>query len=196
MYVLIPADYEAQGVVPIGISDVDYEGRLVAPGWIEAVKPVAGSLRRITALITGDVGNVSQLAEETVHALSADNGENLGRNPSCRIYVGVKWRARNLRDGGSRKRKRIETELLDEYIDTVQCLPEFANDLEARDLVEHLIERARQRERADLEQVIDLFLADAEREIPSVFGVRRGSPERKKLSVRLYRGLRKLLASL
>ena len=51
MYVLIPADYEAQGVVPIGISDVDYKGRLVMPGWIEAVKPVAGSLRRITELI-------------------------------------------------------------------------------------------------------------------------------------------------
>ena len=110
--------------------------------------------------------------------------------------MGVKWRARNLRDGGSRKHKRIEIELLDEYIDTVQCPPEFANDLEARDLVEHLIERARQRERADLERVINLFLADAEREIPTVFGVQRGTPERKKLSTQIYRGLRRLLASL
>ena len=110
MYVVIPPDHAERGVVPICISDVDYEGRTVVTGWIEAVKPIADPLRRMATVITGDVHNVSQVTEEAVHSLSARHGENLGRKPSSRVFASARWRARDLIMGGARGRKGLEVE--------------------------------------------------------------------------------------
>lgn len=64
MYVVIPPDHAERGIIPICISDVDYDGRLVVPAWIEAVKPIADPLREMTSSITGSVHYVSQVTEE------------------------------------------------------------------------------------------------------------------------------------
>ncbi len=92
MYVIIPPDHAERGVVPICISDVDYRGRLIVPAWIEAVNPIADPLRKMTAVVTGDVHNVSQVTEEAVHSLSARKGERLGENRAARSM--------HRRDGG------------------------------------------------------------------------------------------------
>src|SRR3954462_11727151 len=99
MYVVMRPDHAELGVVPICISDVDHQGRLVVPAWIEAVKPIAEPLRSMTEVVTGDVHNVSQVTEEAVHSLSARHGEKLGRRPSSQVYASARWRARELRAG-------------------------------------------------------------------------------------------------
>lgn len=196
MYVIIPPDHAELGVVPICISDVDYEGRIVVPGWIEAVKPIADPLRAMTKAITGDARNVSQVTEESVHSLSARNGDNLGRNPSSRVYASARHRARNLKAGGARKRKGLEIEVRALVLDCLSVRPEFASEFENREFLERLRTKARERGREDLETLIDLYLADAEDQIPIAFGVRPNSRERNTLTKRLYRGIRGLLASL
>ncbi len=196
MYVVIPPDYAEIGVVPICISDVDYEGRLVVPGWIEAVKPIADPLRAMTKAITGDTHNVSQVTEESVHSLSARNGDNLGRNPSSRVYASAKHRALNLRAGGARRRKGLDVEVRAMVLGSLSIRPEFASALENREFFERLRNKAREMGRFDVETMINLHLSDAEDQIPIVFGVRPNSRERNTLSQRLYRGMRGLLSSL
>jgi hypothetical protein len=196
MYVIIPPDHAERGVVPICISDVDYEGRIVVPGWIEAVKPIADPLRKMASRITGDVRNVSQVTEEAVHGLSAKRGENFGRRPSSQVFASAKWRARNLKAGGARGRKGLEIEFRDIVIDCLAVRPKFPCEVENNDLVERLREKARELGRSDLETMIDLYLSDAEDEIPFAFGVRPNSQERNTLTRRLYRGIRSLLGSL
>ena len=175
---------------------MDDEGRLVVPAWIEAVEPVADPLRDMTLSITGDVRNVSQVTEEAVHSLSARFGENLGRKPSGQILISAKWRARNLSAGGPRKRKRLEVALRDIFVDCAHTRPEFADALEARQLIARPRDKAHEVGRSDLETVIELYMSDAEDQIASVFGVRPNSRERNALTRRLYRGLRSLLGKL
>jgi hypothetical protein len=196
MYIVIPPDHAERGVVPICISDVDYEGRLVVPGWIEAVKPIAEPLRRMTSVITGDVHNVSQVTEEAVHSLSARRGEKLGRKPSSQVFASAKWRAHNLKLGDSRVRKGLEVEFREIMAECLTVAPDFAGAIENQDLVARLRKRARERGRHDLETLLDLYLSGAEDQIPRVFGVQPNSQERNTLSQRFYRGIRSLLESL
>lgn len=196
MYVVIPPDHAERRVVPICISDVDYHGRLVVPAWIEAVEPIADPLREMTEIVTGDVHNVSQITEEAVHSLSARHGEKLGRKPSSQVYASAKWRAQNLKAGGSRSRKGLEVEFRDVFVECVQAQPAFADIVETRDIIDRLRGKAREIGRSDLETLIDLYLAEAEDQIPVVFGVPPNSRERNTLTKRLYRGIRSLFESL
>ena len=196
MYVVIPPDHAERGVVPICISDVDHEGRLVVPAWIEAVKPIADPLRSMAAVVTGDVHNVSQVTEEAVHSLSAKHGEKLGRQPSSQVYASARWRAQEIRAGSCRGRKGLEVEFRDMLSDCVRAEPDFAEAIEIRDLVDRLRAKAREIGRSDLETMIDLYLSEAEDQIPNVFGVSPNSRERNTLSQRLYRGIRSLFESL
>jgi hypothetical protein len=197
MYVVIPPDHDKQGVVPICINDVDYQGRLVVPGWIEAVKPIANRLRDMTANITGNVLNVSEVTEEAVHSLSGRHGENLGREPSGRVFISAKWRAQNLRSGGSRGRKGIELQFREFIVEDLEVQqPSFVGAVETRNLIERLRAKARESGRSDLELMIDLYLSDAEDQLPAIFGVTPNSQERNTLTKRLYRGLRTLFESL
>lgn len=196
MYVVIPPDYARRGVVPICISDTDDEGRRVVQGWIAAVNPIADPLRRMSASVTGDVRNVSQVTEEAVHSLSALRGLELGTDPSKQVYSSATWRARLLKHGGRRQLKRLDVEFRDLYIDCVQTRPEFVAALERQNLIERLTRKALDMEREDLAIMIDLYLSEAEDQIPTVFGVSPNSRERNTLTKKLYRGLRKVLASL
>jgi hypothetical protein len=196
MYVVIPPDHAERGVVPICISDIDYRGQLVVPAWIEAVKPIADPLRDMTAVVTGDVHNVSQITEEAVHSLSARHGEKLGRKPSNQVYASAKWRAQNLRAGGARSRKGLEVEFRDIVVNCLQFPPDFAGVVENRDLIERLRSKAQEMGRSDLETMIDLYLSESEDQIPVVFGVSPNSRERNTLTKRLYRGIRSLFESL
>src|SRR4051812_31472687 len=190
MYVVIPPDHAQRGVVPICISDVDYRGRLVVPAWIEAVKPIADPLRELAQVVTGDVHNVSQVTEEAVHSLSARHGEKLGSKPSNQVYASARWRAQNLKAGSGRNRKGLEVEFRDIVVDCLRVEPDFADICEKRNLVERLRDKARELGRSDLETMIDLYLSEAEDQIPVVFGVAPNTRERNTLTQRLYRGIR------
>lgn len=196
MYVVIPPDHAERGIVPICINDVDYQGRLVVPAWIEAVKPIADPLREMTSSVTGNVHLVSQVTEEAVHSLSARHGEDLGSKPSSRVYASAKWRAQNLKAGGARKRKGLEVEFRDIFVELLQSQPQFAETLENRDLVERLRDKAQEMGCSDLEIMIDLYLGESEDQIPIIFGVRPNSRERNTLTKRLYRGIRSLFERL
>ncbi len=196
MYVIIPPDHAERGVVPICISDVDEKGRRVYPGWIEAVKPIADPLRKMTAVITGDVCNVSLVSEGAVHSLSARNGEKLGAKPSSQVFAAARYRAKTFAAGGWGKRKGKEVEFRDFYIDQMQSPAAFDRTITDRDFVDRLREKARLIGRKDLETMIDLYLSGAEDEIPSVFNVLPNTQERNTLSQRLFRGIRKLSESL
>lgn len=196
MFIIIPPDYEAKGVVPIAISDQDDEGRKVISGWIEAVRPIEHPLRQMTRRITGDVRNVSQVTETAVHTLSANHKEDLGPSPSRGVYVTATFAARNLKWGGQRSRRRLDVELRDLVRDSLAESSNFANEIENRDLVERLFARAKEIGREDLMLMINLYLGEEEDQIASAFGVCPNSRERNTLSQRLYRGIRGLLHSL
>lgn len=196
MYVIIPPDHAERGVVPICISDVDYEGRRVYPAWIEAVKPIADPLREMTAVITGDVHNVSLISEGAVHSLSRRNGEKLGERPSSQVFAAARWRAKNYAAGGAGKRKGKEIEFREFFNELMQAPAMFDRELSDKDWVDRLRQRAREVGRADLETMIHLYLSEAEHKIPEVFGVLPNTQERNTLSQRLLRGIRKLAASL
>jgi hypothetical protein len=196
VYVIIPPDHAERGIVPICISDVDYEGRRVFPAWIEAVKPIADPLREMTAVITGDVHNVSLISEGAVHSLSARNGEKLGDKPSSQVFAAARWRAKNYAAGGSAKRKRKEIEFREFFNESLQSPPSFDRAISDRDFVDRLRQRARDASRPDLEIMIDLYLSESEEKIAEVFNVLPNTQERNTLSQRLFRGIRKLAGSL
>jgi hypothetical protein len=196
MYVIIPPDHAERGVVPICINDVDERGQPVYHGWIEAVEPIADPLREMTAVITGDVCNVSLISEGAVHSLSARNGKKLGERPSAQVFAAARWRAKNFAAGGSRKRKGKETEFRNFFLDLFHSPPAFEQMVADRDFVERLRQKAQECGRPDLETMIDLYLSESEDEIPTVFNVRPNTQERNTLSQRLFRGIRKLSESL
>jgi len=131
-----------------------------------------------------------------VHALSADNGEDLGRKPSSRIYTAATWRAKDLRAGGKRYRLGLDVELSNLVRDSLAEPGDFANYVEEHDLVERLRARAMELGREDLAKMIDMYIAEEEDQIPVVFGVRPNSRARNSLSQRFYRGVRRLLQGL
>ena len=183
-------------MVPICISDIDFENRPVVPAWIEAVKPIAEPLRKMTRRITRNVLHVSQVTEEAVHSLSANNGENLEQDPSARVYIAATWRAKDLKAGGRRSRLGLDCQLADWVTEALREPRDFAKHLEQRDLVDRLRAKATANARPDLAILINQYLSDAEDQIPQIFGVRPNSRERNTLSQRLHRGMRRLVESL
>src|SRR2546427_10279167 len=94
--VVIPSNYAEEGVVPICIRTIDDQGRPVYRGWIEAVRPIADTLRGLARNVIGNVHQVSELADGSVHPLSAKYGGELTRSPSMQIFVYAKYLARDL----------------------------------------------------------------------------------------------------
>src|ERR1041385_560706 len=150
----------------------------------------------MTRRITGDVRHVSQVTERAVHSLSRNHGEKLGRSPSSGVYVTAKYAARNLKWGGHRFRQGWDVELAELVRDSLADPCDFVNEFENRDLVDRLFARAKELGRDDLMLMINLYLSEAEDQMPSAFGVRPNSRERNSLSKRLTRGIRGLFHSL
>src|SRR5437588_5076730 len=81
-FVVIPPNYVEKRVVPILIRTMDDLGNQVYHGWIEAVQPIAKTLRFLAKRVIRDEWRVSELTESSVHMLSRLHGERLGRSPS------------------------------------------------------------------------------------------------------------------
>jgi hypothetical protein len=74
-----------------------------------------------------------------------------------------------LKVGGSRSRKGLEVEFRDILVECLKSQPDFAGAVENRDLFERLRSKAQEMRRSDLETLIDLYLSEAEDQIPVVF---------------------------
>jgi hypothetical protein len=193
MYTMIPENYLATGVVPICIRQIDDDGNRVFPGWIEAVPPVADPLRRL-ATRAGDVWLVSQLAEESVHGLSARHGADLGPAPSSAIYRDATWRALDMTVGGRRARNGLDVQLMSTVLSLVQEPYDFAKVVEDRELIEHLESKLIELGLGDAHKMLMLYLAEAEHEMPAAFGIEsRKSTAWQTLCKRFRRGIDKAL---
>ena len=71
-------------------------------GWIEAVIPIQDKLRAVSRRVLGDVWRVSELTDLTIHHLWQKYRENVGSNPSFRVYATAKRMAHRLEDPGAR----------------------------------------------------------------------------------------------
>lgn len=193
MFTMIPEDYLTTGVVPICIRQVDNEGNEVFPGWIEAVPPIADPLRRL-ARRAGDVWLVSQLAEESVHGLSARHGRDLGPAPSSAIYQDATWRALDMTVGGRRARNGLDVQLVKEVLGLLQEPYNFAKVIEDREFIEHLENRLIELGLGDVHKMLMLYLAEAEDEMPAAFGIEsRKSTAWQTLCKRFRRGVHKAI---
>jgi hypothetical protein len=110
--VTIPFDFETgrhqRSLVPICISQTDADGHRIAPGWFEAVVPIAEYLRKLARERVRDVWRVSELAEMSVHAQWWNHGENFGRYPHRWIAEYARWAAEDLRCDHVRLRKGLD----------------------------------------------------------------------------------------
>jgi hypothetical protein len=175
MFVVIPANYAEAGVVPICISCIDHRGKPVCRGWIDAAKPIAEPLRYLARTFLEDIWRVSELAEGSVHALSARYGERLGRRPSTRIYVEAKWRAQDLAKGCRRARKGKEVQVRDHVLALLKEPHDFVRALEDRELMERLQECLRAWGDTDVLKMMEMYMSDSDDEIPEAFGVPPGA---------------------
>jgi hypothetical protein len=121
--ITIPFDYDPRrdggSVVPIYLNDTDDNGETIFFGWIEAVIPVQDKLRAVSRRVLGDVWRVSELTDLTIHHLWQKYRENVGRNPSFRVYATAKRTAHGLEDPGARVHLALNISLdaLEEYRD-------------------------------------------------------------------------------
>jgi DNA-directed RNA polymerase specialized sigma24 family protein len=119
--ITIPFDYDperhGESVVPIYVNDTDDNGETISFGWIEAVVPIQDKLRALARRVLGDVWRVSELTDLTVNHLWRTYGENLGCNPSFRVYATAKRMAHSLEDPGARVHLALNISLdtLEEY---------------------------------------------------------------------------------
>jgi hypothetical protein len=117
--IIIPFDYDPQKdeEVPIYLKDTDVDGERIFFGWIEAVVPIQEKLRSLSRRILQDVWRVSELTEITIHHLWRVHRENVGPDPSFRIYKTAHKNAHRLEDPGARVHCKLNFSLdcLDEY---------------------------------------------------------------------------------
>jgi hypothetical protein len=189
--VIIPPDYEERRVVPILIRPIDDLGHRVYRGWIDAVRPVAGQLRRLARNIVGDAGMVSEIAERSVHGLSARYGKQLGTSPSGKIFENARWLARDIAGGGWRRRKGYETRLTEVVVDTLVDDSDFAKAYENRDFIEKLVERLETLGLTDVAAQVHLYLSESEQ--LTIFQAPRGSQALNTRSHRFFYNLRKVV---
>ena len=142
--VTIPFDFDESRdlplVVPICIEDTDRHGHLINPGWLRAVVPIAEPLRRLAHRVIGDRWLVSELTEGSVHAQWYEHGDDLGRNPSGRIYAHAKWRAQDLKAGGRNARRGVDVELLDSVRARLRAAENVHDEAEFREIITSLEE--------------------------------------------------------
>src|SRR5438876_8426159 len=173
--VVIPPNYLELGTVPICIRTIDDQGKAVYRGWIEAVTPVADTLRTMARTILLDIWRVSELAEGSVHSLSARFGEKLGLCPHGRIYIDARWRAHDLAAGSRRTRVKREVELPDYMVDERIDPHDFERAFEAREIVDRLEEQFSAMGLTDALEIMRMYTSDCADEIPKVFGIPEGA---------------------
>lgn len=161
--VTIPFDFDKTsdrlGVIPICIEDTDRYGRAINPGWFRAVVPIADPLRRLARKVLGDPWLVSELAEGSVHAQWYEHGDDLGRNPSGRIYAHAKWRAQDLRAGGRNARRGIEVELLDSMLASLRATGDISRSAEFEEIATALVQHFTKRGVPHVSEMMDLWLS-------------------------------------
>jgi hypothetical protein len=173
--VVIPPDCLGKRVVPICIRTIDDQGRPVHSGWIEAARRVAGSLRFFARTILKNEERVSELAEDTVHRLSAKHGDRMGRRPDYRLFIFAKWRARMIAAGTPRSHDfQREVELPPGMRDGRPDPYDFAKAFENREYFMKVEEELRRTGRNDAAKVIQMYLAGSDHEIAEVFGLPSG----------------------
>ena len=111
-----PVRYEAS-VVPIFLNDTDEQGKRIHFGWIEAVVPIHDKLTALARRVLGDAWRVSEVTDLSVHHLSGKYGNDLGPNPSRRVYVTARRKAHGLEDPGARMHlgKNVALDALAEF---------------------------------------------------------------------------------
>jgi hypothetical protein len=187
--VVIPSNYAEEGVIPICIRAIDDQGRRVHRGWIDAVFPIADALRTLARRVIGNIYQVSELADGSVHALSAKYGEQLGRSPSMQVYVHAKYLAKDLAVGGHRVRINREVELTRSMLEVLTYEPDFEKVYEDREFLERLKEQLLLQGKTDELKMLNLYLTGAEHKIAEAFGVKRNSKARNTLSQRFWRSI-------
>ncbi len=181
--VTIPFDYEQlpdpNSVVPICIEDTDRDGRRIAWGWFDAVVPIANRLRGLARRRLEDEWRVSELAESTVHDVWYEHLDNFGFWPSGRLWRHARWKAEDLRAGGRRSRRGVETPLPDDEA-ALQSLIQladpralarlvphrdwnFADELERRQFFEALVHRMKLRGHIQAGEMLDMLAHGMER---------------------------------
>jgi hypothetical protein len=191
--VLIPSNYAEEGVIPICVRTIDDQGRLVYRGWIEAVRPIADTLRGLARRVIGNIYQVSELADGSVHALSAKYGEKLGRSPSMQIYVHAKYLAQDIAVGGHRIRMGREVKLTETMLALLPAQHDFAKAFEDLEFLERLKETLAMLGKTDELKMLNLYLTDADHKIAEAFGVRRNSRARNLLSQRFRRAVQEAM---
>ncbi len=196
MYSIIPENYLETGVVPICISDVDNFGRAVFTGWIEAVPRVPGPVRNLARKL-GDVWLASQLAEESVHQLSANHGEGLGPAPSSATYIEASWRTAHIMAGGRREYEGVNIQRRDVMLACLREPYNFARAYEDAEYFDRLLEELQRRGMVDAERIVNMYLAEAEDQIPAAFGIEtKASTAWQSLCKRFLRSVRRAAGSL
>jgi len=188
--VVIPSDYAEEGVVPICIRTIDDDGRRVHRGWIEAVRPIAETVRGLAAHVIGNVHQVSELADGSVHPLSAKFGSKLGRSPSMRIFVMAKYLAQDLSVvGGRRARLGMNVGLTDKILNSLRDEHDFSKAYEDREFLDRLKDELNLAGKKDELKMLNLYLTNRENKIAAVFGGKSNSQERNTVSHRFWRSI-------
>ena len=133
---------------------------------------------------------VSELADGSVHPLSAKFGSELGQSPSMRVFVMAKFLAQDLAVvGGRRTRLGRDVELTDMMLD---CLPDerdFSKAYEDREFLDRLKDELRLAGKKDELKMLNLYLTNRENKMAAVFGGKSNSQERNTLSKRFWRSV-------
>jgi hypothetical protein len=160
--VTIPFDFQEicdpQKVIPICIEDTDRYGCAINPGWFHAVLPIADPLRQLARRILGDAWRVSELAEGSVHAQWYERRDDLGRNPSARIYAHAKWRVQDLRAGGRNVRRGIEVEFLVAVHASLLSADNLSSHAEMQEIVAALDQHFQRSGVPHVSEMMDLWL--------------------------------------
>jgi hypothetical protein len=160
--ITIPFDFDKDSdphrVIPICIEDTDRYGRSINPGWFQAVVPIADQLRQLAWRTLGDPWLVSELAEGSVHAQWYEHGDDLGANPSGRIYAHAKWRAQDLRAGGRNARRGIDVELLESILASLRAADDIPQRVEFEEITAALAKHFEKNGVPHVTEMMDLWL--------------------------------------
>jgi hypothetical protein len=161
--ITIPFDFgkdsDPHQVIPICIEDTDRYGRSINPGWFQAVVPIADQLRQLARRTLGDPWLASELAEGSVHAQWYEHGDDLGINPSGRIYAHAKWRAQDLRAGGRNARRGVEVELLDSILASLRAADDISRRAEFEEIAAGLVQHFATNGVPHVSEMLDLWLS-------------------------------------
>ena len=196
---LIPGDYREKGVEPICIRAIDDKERPVYRGWIEAACRIQHSLRFFARTIVHDLPRVSELADGSVHAMSATHWDKMGTRPHYQLFVHARWLAQDMAAGSHRMRLQKDVPLPDGMLVALEDKSDLAEDFANRDLFIKLEQRLREAGRNDATKLIQMYLSGSAHEIAKAFGIppgKAGYRARNTLMQRIRREVRREFESL